>query len=218
MTNKKDKLEWADISLHIFEHVRDILEDSGLDEVGKESALVEVIYGLSDVENININEYNKLVDGIGFLCTDIPDVPLKNVYEINGTKYTFNGNVFKISAGQFFDWRQCIQVPEGSKYIDYAEAISVFMVPEGRKYNDGYDMEKVVKDIKTMSMPDIMKIFGFFQKELQVSLKVFRHYLYKILEKLKKDLQQEEMEAIETAMKMLEQMEAQSNMTYSHTT
>lgn len=218
MTNKNRKLEWNDISLDMFEHIRDILEDGNLDEVAKESALIETIYGLTDVENISINEYNKLVDGIGFLSTDIPDVPLKNVYEINGIKYTFNGNVFKISAGQFFDWRQCIQVPDGSKYIDYAEAISVFMVPEGRKYNDGYDMDKVVKDIKSMSMPDIMKIFGFFQKELQVSLKVFRHYLYKTLEKLKKNLQPEEMEAIDTAMTMLEQLEAESNMTSFHTT
>lgn len=218
MTNKNQKLEWNDISLNMFEHIRDILEDTVLDEVAKESALIETIYSLTDVENISINEYNKLVDGIGFLSTDIPDVPLKNVYEINGTKYTFNGNVFKISAGQFFDWRQCIQVPDGSKYIDYAEAISVFMVPEGRKYNDGYDMDKVVKDIKSMNMPDIMKIFGFFQKELQMSLKVFRHYLYKTLEKLKKNLQPEEMEAIDTAMTMLEQLEAESNMTYSHTT
>ena len=218
MTNKNQKLEWTDISLDKFERIRDILEDGNLDEVAKESALIEVIYDLTDVENMSITEYNKLVDGIGFLSTDIPDVPLKNVYEIDGTKYTFNGNVFKISAGQFFDWRQCIQVPDGSKYIDYAEAISVFMVPEGRKYNDGYDMNKVVKDIRSMSMPDIMKIFGLLLKELQMSLKVFRHYLYKILEKLKKDLQPEETEAIETAMKMLEQMEAESNTIFSHTT
>ena len=69
-----------------------------------------------------------------------------------------------MTVAQYLDFQQL--VPEGFGNRP-AEMLSVFLVPDGHNYNDGYDKETVLDDMYEMSVPEGLGIADFFSKRCQ---------------------------------------------------
>lgn len=132
--NKKEvkKKTWADITLEDFKEIKNIME---IQDEYTIYNLIDYIYKVdsSKMDITKLYKYN-----VDFLSEPVPvkDIKIKEKYTINGRKYISSVNLTKVITSQFIDFTNYVrQSPD-----DFEKILSVFFIPEGHEYNDGYDM------------------------------------------------------------------------------
>lgn len=180
-------MTWNDITYRQFLDIKEALKIT--DETERDFAVAQAVYG-EDVLDLPLAEYNKKYAELNFLQKEIPnDLHVKNI-KVNGRDYYFDGLLGKITTAQYIDFQHYL------KNNDEYKTFSVFIIPKGHKYNDGYDMEQVFKDILDMPVPILFSISFFFIRQLETFIKIFQHsstrkiQKMKIKDSLKKDLNQ----------------------------
>lgn len=173
---KEKKLSWNDITYRQFQALKDAFEIE--DETDKMIAIAQAVYG-EDVIDKPITEFNELCSQLSFLNNEIPnDITVKEV-NVNGRTYYFDGLLGRITTAQYIDFQNYLKAEDNIK------CYSVFMIPKGHKYNDGYDMMQVFDDIQDMPVSVLTSASFFFNRQFELFIKIFQHYSMK---KLKKQL------------------------------
>lgn len=201
-------MNWNDISLRKWKQLEKINSEEFEDAILYSAEIVKVIFDIDNPMDLSPQEFTKYIEDLSFINTPIPEVKLCNTYNINGTKYNFRGNIFEISMAQLMDVRSFTTKSE----IDYAEVLSVFLIPDEHKYNDGYDIEKVLDDIDSLPITDVLKLYNFFSAALILSTDIMTDYFNKELKKTK--LTKKEKESIQQKMKEFKEM---TNLIFSRT-
>ena len=68
---------------------------------------------------------------------------------------------------------------------DVVKLMSVFLIPEGHDYNDGYDMNQVMNDINDMCWLDIKAASFFFRIQLAMCMLISKRSLRKLMKESK---------------------------------
>lgn len=158
--------DWKDITLRQFNTIQEILETP--DDYTTLN-IIDIIYG-EDTANLPITQYmQKYANALDFLMTPIPQVELKNSYTLNDTVYDSNINLSTLTTAQFVDYQNYAK----KSPILTNEILSVFIIPQGHSYNDGYDLEKVKEDLLDLDMATINTLAFFFKKLYLLLLDVF---------------------------------------------
>lgn len=168
-------MTWKDITLKQFLEIQDIIQ---VQDDYTAINLINCIYNL-DCEELPITELKKYT--LDFLKTDIPEVKLKKHYTLNGRTYDSNFDLTVVTTAQFIDYNNYIKDP------NYVDLLSVFFIPEGHKYNDGYDMKQVKEDLLQLDICTVKSAAFFFDRQLRILYKLFQHYSIKRLKKEKVD-------------------------------
>ena len=84
-----------------------------------------------------------------------------------------------MSTAQFIDYQNYI------KNNRIEEILSCFFVPAGHSYNDGYDIEKVKKDLLSLKITDAYALAFFFELQLKMYCRLFHRYLLRSMKKAK---------------------------------
>ena len=161
------KKSWDDISIAQF---------NALCKLGKEPKLedlLKIVYNV-DLKTIPIKDIVKY--DLSFIGTDIKKKPIMKQYVLNGTKYNANFELPTISAAQFFDFRNY------TEKNDFVGVLSCCLIPDGKEYNDGYDMKQVRTDIETLPITQAQTIGFFFLNQSAVLLEATRQYLMQNLQ------------------------------------
>lgn len=193
-------MNWNDISLRKWKQLDKINREDFEDGILYSAEIIKVVFDIDSPMDLSPQEFTKYIDDLSFMKDPIPEVKICNTYNINGTKYNFRGNIFEISMGQLMDVRSFTTKPD----VDYAEVLSVFLIPDGHKYNDGYDMEKTLNDIDSLPITDVLKLYNFFSAALILSTDIMTDYFNKELKKTK--LTEKEKESIQQKMKEFKEM------------
>lgn len=193
-------MTWKQISLAQWNKLAEISAAEYEDEILQTADVISAIFGIESPMELSPMEFQKYVKELSFMKDPIPEVKLCNCYTINGTKYNFKGNIFECNMSQLMDVRSFTTTTP----IDYANVLSVFMIPDGHKYNDGYDMDKTISDISTLPITDVMKLYSFFSASLLLSTDIMTDYFNKELKKT--NLSQKEKETIQDKMKELREI------------
>lgn len=176
--NKKDnKKTWGDITLKDFYEIKNIME---IQDEYTIYNLIDYIYKV-DSSKMDISELYKY--NVDFLSEPVPvkDIKIKEKYTINGRKYISNVNLTKITCSQFIDFTNLVrQSPE-----EFEKLVSVFFIPEGHEYNDGYDMKEVQRDILQLPIAVVQAMSFFMMKEFQTYAVIFQLYLTEEITKMK---------------------------------
>lgn len=131
----------------------------------KTTHLLSILTG-EDVEKIEalpITSFMKLVPHLQFLNETPKDIKHKDEYEVNGHKYIVQAEVDKICTAQFLDYSAYVREQYDSSGPNTVKLASCFLVPEGHKYGDGYDINQVWNDINDMSFLDVKALAFFLQ-------------------------------------------------------
>ena len=146
-------LTWANIT---YRQLLDIREAANIeDENERVYAIMEAVYG-EDVLNLPLKDFNEKCKELSFLQKAIPnDLHVKNI-KVNGREYYFDGLLGKITTAQYIDFQNYL------KNEDEQKTFSVFIIPKGHSYNDGYDMEQVFNDILDVPVPILFSASFFF--------------------------------------------------------
>lgn len=197
MKEKIKQKNWNDITLRKFNEIQNMIafkdEYTVLNILG-------IVYDDIDFEELTLPEFAAYKNTLDFLRLDIPKNKLKKHYKLNGTTYDSNIDITKLTVSQFIDYQNFIK-RNSTNYSDY---ISVFFIPEGHTYNDGYDMDKVREDINELPMTDVMALIFFLTVQYRALLTITPYYLKKELAQMKTEMKTEDQMKIQTSIDQLE--------------
>ena len=173
--NSKHMLTWSNIK---YRTLLDIREAANIeDENERVYAIMEAVFG-EDVLNLPLKDFNEKCKELQFLQKEIPnDLHVKDI-KVNGREYYFDGLLGKITTAQYIDFQNY------QKNEDEQKSFSIFIIPKGHKYNDGYDMEQVFNDILDVPVPVLFSASFFFSRQFELFIRIFRRYSIKQMKKL----------------------------------
>ena len=149
---------WKDITLRQFNKIQDLLQE--IDEYTTLN-IIDVLYDVDSANLPAMEVMNKYAHSLDFLMTTIPtNEKLKDTYIINQREYNSNINLTQMTTAQFVDYQNYSK----DNPVDISKCLSVFIIPKGHTYNDGYDLKQVQEDIKDLDMVTINTLSFFFKK------------------------------------------------------
>lgn len=114
-----------------------------------------------DIENINLEELNTLTRNTKWVNEfdfDKSDKP--KTFKMEGIEYNVTRRVPDMTVAQYADFQAYF-----GKTTDMEILLSIFVIPKGHKYGEGYDMEDLQRSLKKhMPITTANSIIYFFLK------------------------------------------------------
>lgn len=173
-------MDWNNITLKQFYQIQELLTEP--DEYTALN-IIDIIYDV-DSANMTINQISKY--SLEFLKSTIPTVQLSNTYTINEHEYQCNCNLTEVKTNQFIDYQNYMKEDKPR----FENMLSVFFIPSGHNYHDGYDMQQVKTDMLSLPITVVQSAAFFFERQLQIFVSLFQHYLTQSVKKMKLNRQQ----------------------------
>lgn len=187
---------WNDVTLGMWMRMNEISQREN--EIERIVGFVALFNGMTedDVLALPLDEFKKYMAEMGWMNTP-PDIEQpKQEYVINGTTYELTMNFHKLTTAQYIDFQSY------TKSEDYSQMLSVFLIPKGKKYGEGYDVFKVQMDLKEMPVGEVLGLMGFFIILYRSWSRALLKYSSRILKKAAK--REKNPELMETVTKMEE--------------
>ena len=157
---------WSEISLETMDKIAEISNNSSYTDEQRETDIIKLLTGLTDddIDNMNIVDYQKILNSLKFLNQPISKVIPKDLIELNNKTYNVLLYPSRMTAAQFLDYKTIMASDMNNKT---ARLIACFVVPEGAKYaDDSYNPDDVVNDIyKYMSIEYAYGLTFFFESQ-----------------------------------------------------
>lgn len=170
-------MSWKDISIEKYLQIQEVVNSNEMSELEKETQIANIIYGF-DITELPMAEYKQKIKALEFIAT-LPDKEkLASNYTINGVKYNTKADLGSIQANQFIDFQNYV------KKQDMIGCISCFFIPDGHKYNDGYDMLKVKKDVGQLPITSANALTFFFKTQYVILLILSQRYSLKLMKEM----------------------------------
>lgn len=176
LVTNSDKKQWENITLEQFNLIQEAMHIE--DETERVLELVSIIFG-EDTLDLPVAEFQQKVKQLSFLSEKVPEVATKKKYTLNGKTYSLAADLTRMTASQYVDFTNL------AKDGKLNQQIAVFLIPEGKTYNEGYDIEEVFKDALQMSIVDAQALAFLFKRQLLAFITLFQHYSIKAIKKLK---------------------------------
>lgn len=176
---------WSDISIKKFDEIKKALNTNFNKELEANLELLSILcdVDIQEIENLPLTEFSKLLKQTDFIVK-MPKVEIKDKYVINGKKYNVCLSVNKMTTAQYIDYQTFGKDIDGN----LKNLVSVFLIPEGKKYGE-YDLENVIDELyNNMPIADAYSVCFFFTLQLQSLTKVTLSYLER---KIRKEMKKE---------------------------
>lgn len=199
---EKDPFDWENISIDKYYYIKDILDDETDDDITKNVKLVAVMLDKDEQEvwDMDMAQAGDYISRLQFLGKF--ELPKNSNMKIKLPNYDLvvMKDLTKISVAQYVDFQNFIKMPlrEGMEKI-----LSIFLIPEDHKYNDGYDiidLQKVIRE--NLSFRVAEGLLGFFIEKYGKSL---IHSLVYCRRQVRKTKDPEMMERLEKTEKEIQQ-------------
>ena len=194
---KKEKINnpysWDKINGDTYWEICDILNDPDDSDMDKSAKLCCCIEGmdLDDFYNLPVNDATKKINQLSFLN----DFKLIRHYHPNyiqlGEYKCKVVNVEDMCVSQFIDYQNFISQPFRDNYY---KILSIFLIPDGYKYNDGYNILEIQNLIRKMTWREVQSLLGFIMIGYIKSLLTSLRYSIKMVKKMKEGKEKQEME------------------------
>ena len=110
--------------------------------------------------DLPIPEARELVAKTDWVRTTPAKKKVQKEYKIGSRTYRLFKDIMGITTAQYIDYQAIIT--QGVD-VNLAELMAIILIPEGCKYNDGYDKEEIVDEIRNyMNVEDALSVADFF--------------------------------------------------------
>lgn len=180
----------------------DKLKNKKIDAVDFEIELISILCecSVNDILDLTISEYQAIRAEAQFVA-DFPDIVpnCPDNMTINGHKYAISKDLSKVTTAQYIDFQNYLKMENNVQYV-----LSCFLIPEGKKYGQGYNVDDVINDIMDLDIIDALTVCFFFINLYLTSIKVILHSLESKTKKEIKKTKNKEMK--KQLMKKLEEI------------
>lgn len=185
--------------------ILELSKDENVDALEQQVKTIAILTGLTEDEvlDLPIVEYRELASKTKFLEKDYDGkLQIAKSYGLNGMELLPVKDFNKITTAQYVDYQTFSK--EGDMYL--VQTLSTLLVPKGKKYNDGYDMDAVQQAIRdNLSVADVVSLYAFFLTKWVKSIKDSQTYLDKEIKKIPNK------EMREKLMKQVQEMRSKIN-------
>lgn len=160
------KKTWKDITLEQFIRIGEYLS------VKDDYTMCNIIDTIWNVDSANmpLSEFKEYKKALDFMNEDVkPDTDIPVQITLSGRRYETGFNLTEIKTAQYIDFQNYLKKDEPQ----YDDLLSVFFIPVGHQYNDGYDMAEVKKDILTMPITQVQGLSFFLAVQFQAFIETF---------------------------------------------
>jgi hypothetical protein len=150
--------------------------DAKYDEIQTNIELVSVLTDMhpDDVEDLPLGTFNRLLQSTAFLMEEPKQRLVATRYKLGKYDLDVVMDLKKLTVAQYIDYQNYLKDIE--RYL--VEIISVFLIPKGMKYCEGYDVADVQRVIEeNMSIIDALSLSAFFLTLYQSLTKATLTYL-----------------------------------------
>lgn len=185
--------------------ILELSKDENVDALEQQVKTIAILTGLTEDEvlDLPIVEYRELASKTMFLEKAYEGkLQIAKSYGLNGMELIPVKDFNKITTAQYVDYQTFSK--EGDMYL--VQTLSTLLVPKGKKYNDGYDMDAVQQAIRdNLSVADVVSLYAFFLTKWVKSIKDSQTYLDKEIKKIPNKLMREKL------MKQVQEMRSKIN-------
>ena len=164
--------------------ILELSKDENVDALEQQVKTIAILTGLTEDEvlDLPIMEYKSLAAKTMFLEKEYDGkLQIAKSYGLNGMELIPVKDFNKITTAQYVDYQTFSK--EGDMYL--VQTLSTLLVPKGKKYNDGYDMDAVQEAIReNLSVADVLSLYAFFLTKWVKSIKDSQTYLDKEIKKI----------------------------------
>lgn len=172
-------MTYYDITIDKYLKIKDILQEHNNDYFEVQVQLISVLNDLTEDEvlDLPLDKYKAFVAELDVLTQNLTSTRrCPKSLTIAGKKYDVVRDVKYFTAGQYIDYQNLISNKD--IYQVLANILAVFIIPEGKKYGQDYDIMEVVDVIKhNMTIGDAYDMAGFFLKKSERSILNTLNYL-----------------------------------------
>lgn len=181
-----DKYNWNSISGDKYWGIVDILNNPDASDMQKQAELIALIedVDIDTILNMNMNDVAAKINKLVFLNKFELDKhynPRK--IKVGDIEYNVYPDLTNLNVAQFMDYQTFITKPFRESYD---KILSIFIIPAGHNYNEGYDILDVQKMIReNMSWMNIQSLLNFILVKYVKSYMRIQAYLTKQIRKEK---------------------------------
>ena len=178
-------------------------QDESVDALEQQVKTISILTGLTedDVLALPITKYKELAGKTKFLENGYDGkLQVAKSYGLGGMELIPVKDFAKITTAQYVDFQNLSK--EGDKYL--VETLSTLLIPKGKKYMDGYEIEDVRQAIReNLSVADVLSLSAFFLTKFVKSIKDFQTYSIKEIQKIpNREMRQKLMKQMQEAMEI----------------
>lgn len=173
---------YNELPLGLFLKVNAVLEDKALDMLDQQAKIIALLSGKTENEiySMPLAEYSRLAVDADFLRETCPPATAPSRVIVGDVVLIPVQEITEITTAQYIDFQTFSK--QGAAGL--VGLLSVFLLPEGHSYNDGYDMQAVKEAVARLDMPVAMGLVGFLFASLLTSIRASLSYLDKMATRL----------------------------------
>lgn len=141
---------WDNIPIKVYNRISQIIKET--EEKTEESIIpiLSILYNVpeQEISSLKIMEVQKLIKETNWINKFSFDKEKKiEKLTINGVKCRVKYNLSDFTYQQYLDYNEYFsKIEEDPSYL--ANVLATFILPENKKYNDGYDLQQLTDDIE----------------------------------------------------------------------
>lgn len=146
----------------------EIAKRGNLTEDEQNIAIVAILADMTEeeVEAMPYVEMRALCAKAGFIYEQPPTTKPKKRYQLGSFDCVVDLDPDQLTTAQYIDFKEL--APKANEHIEVL--LSVFLIPKGKRYNEGYNMRELHKAIlEHLPFTEAQSILAFFLKRLQRS-------------------------------------------------
>lgn len=198
---------YADLPVGLYMEILAV-DRSDLGEFDKQVKIISILSGMAepDILALPIPEYKRIAAATEFLMHPCQEGRAAKSYRLGGLELIPTQDLTKITAAQYIDFQTLSKGGEEKT----VELCSVFLVPKGRRYADGYDIADVQDAIRRhLSVQDAITLAAFFLRKYAELIVSSLTYSRRAIRRMKDPQKKAEMQAkLTEAQTMLRQLAA----------
>lgn len=193
---------WDKIPIGKWQEIVRVIEEE--DAVFK---VISIVYDIpyENVLQMTLEEVQLYARGVSFVWQGKPKRRMARMrYNLNGHRYRTCLDFTELTTAQYIDFQQ--MAPDSAE--NPADFLSVLLVPEGHKYNDGYNVAQVRNDIRDfMTVEEALGLADFFMFWFQMSIRRLLGRFSRMRKRMGKvQMTQEQEKAMKTMEELLRYM------------
>ena len=161
---------YNDLPIGKYIEISRIVRDDTLPEVDRQVRMLSILSGRTedDILNAPVTDFAELSRTARFLERPPETKPeVRDIYEAGAFRLVAVRDARKMTAAQYIDF-QTFGRDAGNNIV---EMLSCLLVPEGMRYNDGYDVLEVQAAIREhMDCVSALGVYAFFFESLRTSM------------------------------------------------
>lgn len=157
------------ITIEKHKQIQKLLKDNNVEDMQAVQAELLAIYADTDIDTIMsypLTKYHKLVERFyNDYFTDFShaEPAIKDKYTAGDMVLVPMLDFTQITVAQMMDF----SVLSVDPIENIEKLLAIFLIPKGKKYNDGYDLMQVQKAILKMDFNEVSPLLAFFLKWFQ---------------------------------------------------